>query len=358
MFSKKGIIFSGILLGILSVFLVLQGNPLNMGFCIACFWRDIAGSLGLQRALVVQYIRPEIIGLGLGSFFIALINKEFKVTSGSSPVLRFILGFITMIGALVFLGCPLRAILRLANGDLNALVGLLGYVFGIVLGSFVLKKGFSLGRAYPQPKLNGVVFPTFLVGLLVLLIVAPTFIFFSSEGSGSMSAPLFISLGAGLILGIVLQRTRLCTVGGFRDAILIKDYHLLIGLLALFLTTLAGNLIFNFESFNLGFANQPIAHTEHLWNFLGMSVVGIAACLLGGCPLRQTILAGQGDGDAFITVIGMIVGASISHNFGLASSPDGVPFNGKIAVVISFIILGLISYFIIQHEKKKKLRSE
>ena len=36
-----------------------------MGMCIACFIRDIAGALGLHRAAVAQYIRPEIIGIVL-----------------------------------------------------------------------------------------------------------------------------------------------------------------------------------------------------------------------------------------------------------------------------------------------------
>ena len=40
--------------------------------------------------------------------------------------MRFILGIFAMIGALAFLGCPWRALLRLAGGDLNALVGISG----------------------------------------------------------------------------------------------------------------------------------------------------------------------------------------------------------------------------------------
>ena len=70
--DKKGIIIAGGLVGIISVLLVHFGNPANMGFCIACFLRDIAGGIGLHRADVVQYIRPEIIGLVLGAFFISL----------------------------------------------------------------------------------------------------------------------------------------------------------------------------------------------------------------------------------------------------------------------------------------------
>ena len=59
------VILAGLVVGIASVVLVALGNPVNMGFCIACFLRDIAGGVGMHRAAIVQYIRPEIIGLVL-----------------------------------------------------------------------------------------------------------------------------------------------------------------------------------------------------------------------------------------------------------------------------------------------------
>ena len=61
--NKGKVIGAGLLIGIAAVILVYQGNPANMGFCIACFIRDTAGAVGIHRADTVQYIRPEIIGL-------------------------------------------------------------------------------------------------------------------------------------------------------------------------------------------------------------------------------------------------------------------------------------------------------
>ena len=113
--EKNMLIVAGAITGIISVVLVLFGNPANMGFCIACFYRDIAGALSLHSAAAVQYARPEIIGLVLGAFLIGLVKKEFKPRGGSSPLLRFIFSAFVMIGALVFLGCPFRMILRLAE---------------------------------------------------------------------------------------------------------------------------------------------------------------------------------------------------------------------------------------------------
>ena len=249
---------------------------------------------------------------------------------------------------------PLRMVLRLANGDLNAIVGLIGYVAGIFIGVQFLKKGYTLGQSIDQPKIAGFLYPILGVTLLIFLVVRPAFILFSTEGPGSMTAPILIALVLGAIVGICLQRSRICTAGGFRDAILIKDTYFLWGLIGLFIFALAGNLILNFESFNLGFVDQPVAHNNHLWNFMGMVLVGLTSVLLGGCPIRQTVLASQGDTDAGITVFGLIVGAAFAHNFGLASSGKGPTPNGKIAVIIGIIFVLFLAYFVVKYNNDKK----
>ena len=116
------VVSAGAAVGLAAISLMLLGNPANMGFCIACFLRDIAGACGLHSAAKVQYVRPEIIGLVLGAFVMSLATREFRARAGSAPAVRFVLGGFVMIGALAFLGCPLRMVLRLGGGDLNALV--------------------------------------------------------------------------------------------------------------------------------------------------------------------------------------------------------------------------------------------
>jgi YedE family putative selenium metabolism protein len=134
----------------------------------------------------------------------------------------------------------------------------------------------------------------------------------------------------------------LCIAGGIRDAFLIRDFHLVSGFLAILVGTIIMNLIFG--KFKLGFVEQPIAHTSHLWNFLGLYVVGLGATFLGGCPLRQTVLAGHGNVDSAVTIIGFIVGAALAHNFGIAGSPKGVGVAGQYIVVISIVLLFIIGF--------------
>lgn len=353
--NKKNLwmFLGGGVIGLIGSLLVKYGNPGNMGMCVACFWRDIAGALGLHRAGVVQYIRPEIIGFILGAFLVSIAKKDFKARGGSSPAIRFVMGIFMAIGALVFLGCPLRMILRLANGDLNALVGLAGFIVGILIGIEFLKRGYTLGKATKESNIIGYIMPAFAVLLLILLIAKPDFIFFSEEGPGSMRAPMAISLVAGAIVGIILQRTRICSAGAFRDVFLIKDFHFMWGIIGIFVFALLGNVIFNPSAINIGFLDQPVAHNMHLWNFLGMVVVGLAGVLVGGCPIRQTVLSGEGDGDATVTVFGLLVGGAMAHNFNLASSPKGATPNGQIATVIILVLLLLIGYFVTRQANKE-----
>ena len=72
------ILVTGLVIGIAALVLGAHGNPGNMGFCIACFLRDTTGALGLHGAEVVQYFRPEIVGILLGSLIAAVAAKEFK----------------------------------------------------------------------------------------------------------------------------------------------------------------------------------------------------------------------------------------------------------------------------------------
>ena len=344
-----GITISGILMAIIAVGLQYFGNPANMGLCVACFERDIAGAFGLHRTEIVQYLRPEIPALLLGSCLAALAFGEFKPRAGSAPLTRFVLGFVAMIGSLIFLGCPWRALLRLAGGDLNAVTGLAGLIIGVGIGTMFFRRGYSLGRNTPQRTASGFIMPVIMVSVLLLLFFFPQtageaktgIIFYSVKGPGSFHAPVFVSLAGALIVGFLAQRSRFCTMGALRDLIMFRNVHLLTGVLAFLAMAFLANLLLG--NVNVGFEGQPVAHSDHVWNFLGMMIAGWSFALAGGCPGRQLFMAGEGDGDAALFVFGMILAAAFAHNFGLASSPNGIGSNGAVAACICFAVLVCIS---------------
>ena len=276
------VILTGVVIGIAALVLTALGNPANMGFCIACFERDIAGAVGLHSAAKVQYVRPEIIGLVLGSFLMALASKEWKARAGSSPALRFVLGAFVMVGALAFLGCPLRMVLRLAGGDLNAVVGLAGFASGIFLGTLFIRKGFTLQRNYATKTLDGTVLPAVMVGLLILFLAAPTLFKLSEEGPGSKHAPFLIALLIALVVGALAQKSRMCMVGGLRDTMMFKDMHLLWGFIAIFVTVLIGNLAMH--NFKFGFYLAACRPFQPRLEFPRHAVGRLGLCPAGWLP--------------------------------------------------------------------------
>ncbi|MHC4600088.1 MAG: YedE family putative selenium transporter [Planctomycetota bacterium] len=350
------VVAGGALIGAVALALWRLGNPPNMGFCTACFERDIAGALGLHGAAVVQYLRPEIFGVLIGAFALSHVRGEFLPRGGSAPITMFFLGAFMMVGALLFLGCPLRMWQRIGAGDLNGLVGLAGLVAGVYGGTLLQRIAFDLPNAKNQKDLEGYFFPV--VGIVVfgLFLAGSAGAGFldifreSSKGPGALHpggpkspvsgvAGILLSVGGGILVGIIGQYTRFCTTGSIRDAIFSRSRARLFAVIAVAVMFGVGTAIFG--GFRLGFAEQPIAHDEHVWNFLGLALVGLTGVIMTGCPLRQVIRAAGGDSDAAMATLGLLAGAAFAHNFGLASSPKGVPLAGKVVVIGGILVVVL-----------------
>jgi YedE family putative selenium metabolism protein len=349
-FCKNGykqhlVLGGGVIVGVLGAILVKLGNPANMGLCFVCFYRDIAGSLGVHLNPLVQYLRPEILGIFFGAFFSALAFKDFNPRGGSSPGIRFVLGMLIMVGGLIFLGCPIRAIYRIAGGDLSALGGLLGIPFGAYLGLHFLTRGYNLGAARPLPRWLTLI-PLAFFGVLTVLLgvklwLATPYPFFSVKGPASQHAPALISLVLGGAAGVIFQRSRLCLSGGFRDVFLFHDFYLLKGFLGILVGALVANLFLGqFRPALVG----PVAHGNFAANFLGMGLLAFAAVLLGGCPLRQLVMTWEANLDSFVAILGMLAGAGLMHNLGLAASPAGVPASGWLALALGYLAAFAIAW--------------
>ncbi|MDR1083313.1 MAG: YedE-related selenium metabolism membrane protein [Deltaproteobacteria bacterium] len=347
--STKGVIAAGLVIGASAAVLQKLGNPANMGLCVACFGRDVSGALGLHRAEIVQYARPEIFGLVLGAFTAALCSGEFRPRIGSNPLIRFFLGALVGIGALIFLGCPWRALLRLAGGDLNAIAGLLGLTVGVGIGAFFTRRNFTLGSSQNSNRILGLAFVLFMAALLVIRIAYPPIegqpkndlLFYSQTGPGSQYAPLWASLVLALLIGWVGQRSRFCSIGAIQNLFLFRQSHLLFGVAGFVVAAFGLNLVFG--QFHPGFEKQPIAHTLQFWNFFGLVVVGFGSALAGGCPGRQLFMAGEGDGDAGVFILGLLLGLAMAHNWGLASSGAGLGAHGAAAGIISAVLILFIA---------------
>jgi YedE family putative selenium metabolism protein len=343
---KGWFILMGAVIGIGAVTLSYYGNPPNTGLCVSCFMENIAGSMGLHDNIRMQYLRPELIGFVLGAFMLALARREFVPSGGSSPLLRFMIGFFLIIGCTIFIGCPVKMVLRLAGGDIGALVGVVGLVAGIYIGLEFIENGFRLGTPSPQPKSNSFFIPGLMIFLLILVFVEPSFVYTSIKGSGALRAPVLLSLGIGLLIGGLAQYTQFCITGGIARIFLWgprevlncpRSTGMLISLGSFFMFALVASLLTG--QFSFGLQGQPSSNDSYGWAFLGMLMVGLGSVLIRGCPLRQLIASAQGDNDAGAAVMGMLVGAALSQSWNLAGTPDGTPIGGQIAVLSGLAIM-------------------
>ena len=324
--------------GALSALIIALGNPGNMGICGACFLRDAAGSLGLFAAEGPRIFRPELVGLTAGAFLLQLTRGRFEGRAGAHSAARFFLGLWMGIGALVFLGCPFRMLQRLGGGDLNAWSALPGVLAGVGIGLMFEKRGYTSGKTTAVIAPAGTLALVLAVGALILFLTGNM-----PFGPGPMDldgkpnhAPWYWALGIATVASAFLSLTGFCAISAARQVFggprrMLWGTLALIGGYAVF-SAMAGKL-------NPGFDDQPVSHGDHLWSVLGLALIGLAGVLAGGCPVRQVVLAGEGNGDALITVMGIMAGCCLAHSFGTVSSPsEGASTEGRIAVLVGLLL--------------------
>jgi YedE family putative selenium metabolism protein len=184
--------------------------------------------------------------------------------------------------------------------------------------------------------------PIGFVLLLVFLFGRPAFILFSDRGSAAQHAPMMISLSVGIVLGVLAQRSRFCITGSVRDSLLMGSRSPLFwGFCAFVSAAFVTNMTLG--QFNFGLYGQPGAHLEYLWSFLGMLLVGWLSVLIGGCPFRQLIKAGEGDSDAGLAVVGMLIGGGLVQSWGVAATAAGVSLPGKVSVLVGLAFVLMLS---------------
>ena len=80
--------------------------------------------------------------------------------------------------------------------------------------------------------------------------------------------------------------------------------------------------------------STPLARI--ILGFFAMALCGLCFALGGGCPGKQLVNIGEGNNDAALFVLGMLLGAAAAHNFGLAASPTGVTAYTPHVLVLGF----------------------
>ena len=109
-----------------------------------------------------------------------------------------------------------------------------------------------------------------------------------------------VSLLFGGVVGYLGQRSRMCSIGGLRDFVLVRDTALLKGALTLAVSAWVGfgivrAIVGSDAGHGLFAAGTTPSHLGAVVAILvGSVILGFVATLSGACPLRQHVLAGQG----------------------------------------------------------------
>jgi YedE family putative selenium metabolism protein len=333
--SGRALAVWGRLFGALAVGLTALGNPASTGLCASCFLVNVAGAIGLHGKMSQSYLRPEILGVVLGAFFAARGSREFRVRGGSSPVLHFAGGAFLLFGCEVFIGCPIKTLLRVAGGGATGMAGLLGLAAGVLFAVLFVRDGFAMRAKVSFPEAPGLALPV-AAFLLLLASSAGAQVFAETAfGAGAHHAPFAVSAAAGLFFGAAGQRSRFCVTGSIKNAAMARDFREGAGTVSFLLVALLLNVASGMFLPTLSL--EPGAHTDLWWAFLSLAMVGFGAILIAGCPFRQLVLASSGDLDAAAAVAGMLAAAGLSVTLGIGSSPEGVTAAGKFAVLVGWV---------------------
>lgn len=119
------------------------------------------------------------------------------------------------------------------------------------------------------------------------------------------------TLIVGFIVGYIVQRSRFCSIGGFRDFFLARDTYLLKGYGGLLVGAAAGFILFKLAggkitSFPLGMDLPPLAPFTAM--IVGAIGLGFFSVLAGGCPTRQHVMAAEGKESAVFYLVGLYAG--------------------------------------------------
>ena len=141
-----------------------------------------------------------------------------------------------------------------------------------------------------------------------------------------------LTLLLGILIGYLAQQSGFCSIGGMRDLFLFKHTRLFFGYLALIGTAFVSYFLFSlilesaFPNFFWAAENglfTPIPGAPsglENWGYVLLAIIGgfgmgLLGVILGGCPLRQTVMGFEGNIKSLFFVVGMAIGGILFHLF-------------------------------------------
>jgi hypothetical protein len=315
---------AALLLGTLNILLFAYEKPWTASDGIRnwgdWFFQSIGASSQAQLLPPWLYSGSVLnVGLLAGAFVAALLSRQFAVQVAPAAELAkgFIGGLLMGLGAIFAMGCNI-------GGFYSALSALslsgLGMMIGLTIGAFIGIR-YILWETEYWPALSAGATKNFFtakvesrsiqpwLGALTLALIGVAVALYAKNDYGQRGGLLLF----GVLLGMILQRSRFCLVRAFREPFLTGDSEMtraaalslmvsLIGFAVLKATDLRSMNAFVFPAFWQG-------------SLFGGIVFGIGMVLAGGCGAGSIWRAGEGHVKLWCAVAGFALATSWLRQF-------------------------------------------
>jgi len=326
-------------------------------------------SLGTKVPISLHAVALLNIFVVVGAFVSSLLSREFAIRI--SPVGELVKGFVggalMAIGATVGAGCT-------TGGFFTGLAALSGGALtlaaGFMIGTFLALR-YLLWEMEALPNISMGKSFTFLTGTgkktgwqrwFGWILIVFVFFLVSKYTANSTGAMKVVGWHVmfGLILGMILQRSRYCIVRAFREPFMTGEATAPIAVMLSILIALVGfTVVKYFGVGNAGeFAVRAIEMKGVYANFwlralIGGIIFGLGMTVAGGCAVGTLWRAGEGHVKLWMAALGFVIMAPVAKNFIVPAVkkilpesmqkhlflPDILSYAGAVALVLLILLL-------------------
>ena len=363
---------AGILLAVSNILLFAYEKPWSAADGVRNWGDWVFNSLGLADTFIISpYLySTSLLNFGViaGAFAAALLAGQFRIQGASAfELLKGLVGGTLMgIGAGLAFGCNIGGFFSATSAlSMSGFTMMAGLMIGVYIGLRLLileVNHLDFASSAPAGKTTGDGMLTRNIqqklGILVLvcgLVIATVY-----DGFDYSVRAGFLLFG--LIIGVVMQRSRFCFVKAFREPFLTGDGEMT---KAVILAIVIGVLGFSILKWtDLKDWDAQVASAFWLGSLLGGTIFGIGMSLSGGCATGCLWRAGEGQIKLWVAIAAFGLSGSLFRGWLEDSGwlmklgdtvflPDIMSWKMSIATVLGIMCLWYL--LVVWNEAKKKL---
>jgi uncharacterized protein len=382
-FAKSWEMWVGcIILSVLSISLFLIQSPWGSSGGLNNWGQNLLDFFGMSFPETAKNGPKDIVDyryamlsvtMFLGALGSALMGKQFAIrVPPNGELAKGLIGGVFMgIGAILAGGCTVGGFFTgwpALSG--SALVFALGLFIGVYLGvQYLLWEmeaypGMSSGKTYTfcAAKTDGMSYQP-LVGMVVLALGAALALQYDSSIEKEKVLIGFTLIG--LMIGVVIQRSRFCIVRALREPFISGDADPALGIMGGILVGLLGFSVIKIMNPDLEMTS--VASSYWVPAIVGGVIFGVGMTVAGGCTIGATWRAAEGHVKLWFAMIGIIISLPLAGEFIKPAFYDALPdsmadkfflphtlgYGGSITLILLILMVWFI--FVKWNERTGKL---